>query len=45
MNKMRSSQGYFSDKMMKILEKGEEKATVKKTSTVKRKTTSKKKGK
>ena len=45
MGKMNSSQGYFNEKMLKILEKGEEKATKKTTAKKATKPSPKKKGK
>lgn len=45
MSKMKSSQGYFNEKMLKILEKGEEKPASKKVTTTKAKPAPKKKSK
>ncbi len=46
MSKLKSSQGYFNEKMLAILEKGEKKvASKKKTTTTKAKPVPKKKGK
>lgn len=43
MSKLKSSQGYFNEKMLAILEKGEKKAASKKPTTAKAKPAPKKK--